>query len=273
MDTTAFDLAKPYLIAPDQSAQYHRDGHILLRDVASEEEIDYFRPLITGLVDELANGKDLLVRVDATTPLFIQVTNVWRKREAIREFIFAERFARIATDLMRVRGVRLYHDQALIKEPGGEATPWHKDHYYWPLLTHDAVKMSLALVDIQVEMGAMRFATGTHRSGLFPEVPISYDSQELFDRIIRDHKIPIVSYSMKAGDATFHSGGLLHAALANSSAQRRESIAVIYYADGTHIMQPNHEHRRVDMEQYLPGLKAGDLAASAFNPLLYESAH
>jgi hypothetical protein len=272
METMACDLAKPYVVGSDQSEQFRRDGHILLPGVAQAEEIEYYRPMITGLVDELARTRDMQVRVDDTKPLFIQAPNVWQKSEAIREFIWARRFARIAAELMGVKGVRLYHDKALIKEPGGYATPWHKDHYNWPLATHHTVKMWLALADIHVEMGAMRFATGTHRSGLFPEVPISYDSEELFDRLIRDHHIPIVSYSMKAGDATFHSGDTLHAALANSSTQRREVIAIIYYADGTRIMEPKHEHRRADMEEFLPGLKAGDLAASPLNPLLYESA-
>jgi ectoine hydroxylase-related dioxygenase (phytanoyl-CoA dioxygenase family) len=271
MEMISCDLEKPYSITSDESAQFRRDGHILLHGVASAEEIELYRPLITGLVDELARGRSLQVKVDDTNPLFIQATNVWLKSEAIREFVFARRFARIAAELMAVRGVRLYHDQALIKEPGGYATPWHKDHYYWPLATHHTVKMWLALTDIQVDMGAMRFATGTHRSGMFPEIPISYDSQELFDRIIHDHKIPVVSYSMKAGDASFHSGDLLHAALANTSMQRREVIAIIYCDDGARVMKPNHEHRRIDMEEYLPGLTAGDLAASALNPLLYES--
>jgi ectoine hydroxylase-related dioxygenase (phytanoyl-CoA dioxygenase family) len=227
--------------------------------------------MITGLVDELARTRDMVARVDDTKPLFIQATNVWQKDEAIREFVFAKRFARIAAELMAVKGVRLYHDQALIKEPGGYPSPWHKDHYNWPLATHHTVKMWLALNDIQMELGAMRFATGTHRSGYFPEVPMSYDSEELFDRIIRDKKIPIVSYSLKAGDATFHSGEILHAALGNTSTQRREVIAIIYYEDGTRVMEPNHAHRRVDMEEFLPGLKAGDLAASALNPLLYQA--
>jgi len=273
METIAFDLSKPYSVGVEQSAQYRHDGHILLPGVASAEEIEYYRPMIVGLIDELAKSRDLQVRVDGTKPLFIQATNLWQKSEEIREFVFAGRFARIAAELMGVNGVRLYHDRGLIKEPGGYATPWHKDHYSWPLATHHTVKMWLALSDIQVEMGAMRFATGTHRSGSFPEVRMSYDSQELFDRIIRDHKIPVVSYSMKAGDATFHSGETLHAALANTSTKRREVIAIIYYADGTRVMEPNHDHRRLDMQEYLPGLKAGDLAASALNPLLYESAH
>jgi ectoine hydroxylase-related dioxygenase (phytanoyl-CoA dioxygenase family) len=273
METVTFDLAKPYTITPEQSAQYRRDGHILIRDVISEEELDYFRPLITSLVDDVAHNRDVQVRLHDAGMLFREVTNVWRTREAIQELVFAKRFARIAAELMGVRGVRLYHDAVLVKDPGGKPTPWHKDHYYWPLATHHTIKMWMALTDIPPERGVMRFATGSHHGGSFPEVPISSSSQELFDRIIHDHRIPIATYTLRAGDATFHSGEVLHSALENSSTERREVLAIIYYEDGTRVLEPNHEHRRVDLEEFLPGLKGGDLAATALNPLLYESTH
>jgi len=271
METIAFDLAKPYAIAPEESAQYRWDGHIHLRGVALAEEIEHFRPLIAGLVDEIAAARDIQVKLDDESPLFLQVTNVWRKSEAIREFILAKRFARIAAELMGVGGVRLYHDQALIKEPGGHPSPWHKDHYGWPLATHHSIKMWLALTDVPVEMGAMCFATRTHHGGLFPEIPMNNNSVGLFDRIIHERKIPTQTYSMKAGDATFHSGELLHSTFGNSTTRRREVIAIIYFADGTRVMDADNEHRRIDMEEFFPDLKAGDLAASVLNPLLYES--
>jgi ectoine hydroxylase-related dioxygenase (phytanoyl-CoA dioxygenase family) len=273
METFTFDLAKPYVVTPEQSAQYRRDGHILVRRVISEEELDHFRPLITSLVDDVARTRDVQFRLHDAGMLFREVTNVWRMNEAIQELVFAKRFARIAAELMGVRGVRLYHDAVLVKDPGGKPTPWHKDHYYWPLATHHTTKMWMALTDIPPEKGGMRFATGSHHSGSFPEVPISSSSQELFGRIIHDHRIPVAGYTMRAGDATFHSGEVLHSALANSSPELREVLTIIYYADGTHVLEPNHEHRRVDLKEFLPGLKGGDLAATALNPLLYESTH
>ncbi len=45
----------------------------------------------------------------------------------MRKFVFGTRLARIAAELMGVRGVRIYHDQALCKLPGGGPTPWHAD--------------------------------------------------------------------------------------------------------------------------------------------------
>ena len=271
METTTFDLSRTYPITPAQAAQYQKDGHIFLRTVASHEEIAHYRPLITGLVDEIARTRDMHVQLDDLSTLYTEVSNVWRRSESIRRFVFAKRFARIAAELMGVKAVRLYHDQALIKDPGGSPTPWHKDHYYWPLATQHAIKMWLALSDISPDMGGLVFATGSNHGALFPEVPFSMNLQEVFCRVIKDHRIPTPSYTMSAGDATFHAGGTLHSALENSSTRRREVLAIIYYADETRVMVPNHEHRRVDLREFLPGLKPGDIAASDLNPLLYES--
>ncbi|MGA9118307.1 MAG: phytanoyl-CoA dioxygenase family protein [Bacteroidota bacterium] len=271
METMTSDLAKPYHVDAELSARYRHDGHILFRGVATPEEIDYYRPLITGLVDALAKIRQVRMAMDVTRPLFAQVTNIWQKSGEIEEFVFGRRFASIAAALMGVRGVRLYHDEAQMKEPGGYPTPWHKDHYNWPLGTHHTIKMWLALSDIRAEMGAARFATGTHRAGQFPEVLPSYEYDQLFERIIRTHKVPIVTYPMRAGDALFFSGEILHSALANTSSDRRETLAIIYFEDGTRVIEPNRENRRLDMEEFLPSLKPGDLAASPLNPVLYSS--
>jgi ectoine hydroxylase-related dioxygenase (phytanoyl-CoA dioxygenase family) len=271
MEAMTCDLAKVYPVDADQRAAFRRDGHILLRGLLSPDEIEYYRRLIMDLIEKHARTRDVRVAPDTTKPLLEYVANVWQKSEELRELVCAKRFARIAADLMGVKGVRLYHDEALVKEPGGLPAPWHKDHYSWPLATHHTIKMWLALVDIHADMAAIRYATGTHHAGQFPEVPPSYESEQLFGRIIHDHKIPVVTCCMKAGDASFHSGGTLHSTLANSSSERREGLAVTYFADGTCVMAPNHEHRRVDMAEFLPGLKPGDLAASVLNPILFAS--
>ena len=203
--------------------------------------------------------------------MFTQVTNVWRVHETVRAFIFAKRFARLAAELLGVQGVRLYHDQALIKEPGGKPTPWHQDHYYWPLETENTVTMWMPLIDCPHEMGTMNFVSGSHINPAFQEMPISETSQEYFSRLIAEQHLPTPHYSMKAGDATFHYGRTLHSAPANSTAAPREVITIIYYADGTRLIKPDNEHRKVDLEVFHPGQKPGEIAASALNPLLWFS--
>lgn len=262
-------LSTDYPISDEQRAQYQRDGHIFLRTVASQEEVDAYRPLITSVVDEVAKARDPQGRISDYGKMFTQVTNVWRKSDEVRRFILSRRFARIAAELMGVQGVRLYHDQALIKEPGGKATPWHQDYYYWPLDTGHTITMWMPLVDVPREMGSMSFVQGSHKNTAFQQLPISDTSQAYFDTLINEQKSKICSYSLKAGDATFHAGRTLHAAHANASTNRREVITIIFYADGTRIMEPDNQHRKVDMEVFHPGQKPGEIAASELNPLLY----
>jgi ectoine hydroxylase-related dioxygenase (phytanoyl-CoA dioxygenase family) len=262
-------LIPQYELPAGVIAEYRRNGHTLLRNVALENELNTARPQIRKIVDQVAREKNAQGRISDYSAMFTQVTNVWRMNETVRAFVLAKRFAGIAAQLMGVPSVRLYHDQALIKEPGGKATPWHQDHYYWPLATDHTITMWMALVDIPRSMGAMSFVSGSHRSGVFKEIPISDTSQEYFEQVIREKQLPVESYELAAGDATFHSGRILHSAHPNQSDRRREVMTVIYYADGTRIMEPDNEHRKVDLAVFHPGQKPGDLAASEINPLLF----
>lgn len=192
-------LSADYPISREQHEQYQHDGHIFLKGVASQEEVEAFRPLISGVVDDVAKSRDPQGRISDYGKMFTQVTNVWRKSDEVRRFVFSRRFARIAADLMGVNGVRLYHDQALIKEPGGKPTPWHQDYYYWPLDTEHTVTMWMPLVDVPREMGSMSFAQGSHKNTAFQLLPISDTSQAYFEKVISEQKSKVCSYSLKAG--------------------------------------------------------------------------
>jgi len=248
---------------------FQRDGHALVRGLASAEEIGAYRPAIEEVVSEVARRGDAQERIDDYSKLFTQVTNIWRLSEAAREIVFNPRFARAAAELLGVPAVRLYHDQALFKPPGAGRTPWHQDRYYWPLDTGATVTMWLALVDVEEEMGLMRFASGSHRAGGMGDV-ISDDTDRRLDALIAARRWPVWSAPpMRAGDATFHAGGTLHSAGANDSDRVREVLTVIYYADGARAAEPANENQRVDLEVFLPGVRPGDEAKSGLNPILW----
>jgi len=252
-----------------ETLQYRKEGHLLLRNVASPSAIGTYRPYIREVVREKAGQNDSQGRIEDYSSHFTQVTNVWRLNEQLRRFIFARRFAHIAADLMGVDAVRLYHDQALFKPAGGRATPWHQDQFYWPLDTQHMITMWMPLIDVTEEMGTMLFASGSHLEGPLVNRAISQESDAELARLVKERRYPVVSYALNAGDATFHSGWTVHAAHPNRSAIQREVITVIYYADGARILEPDSEFRRVDMEVFHPGQKPGDVAASPLNPLLY----
>ncbi len=259
-----------YPLGVPETLQYRRDGHILLRSVASPSTIGTYRPYIREVVREKARQNDSQGRIEDYSSLFIQVTNVWRLNDQLRRFVFARRFARIAAELMGVDAVRLYHDQALFKPAGGRATPWHQDQFYWPLDTRHTITMWMPLTDVTEEMGTMLFANGSHHDGPLVDRSISRESDAAFAKLVEAKGYPVVSYALNAGDATFHSGWTVHAAHANRSATQREVITVIYYADGARILEPDSDFRRVDLEVFHPGQKPGEVAASPLNPLLYQ---
>src|SRR5690606_20894713 len=111
--------------------------------------------------------------------------NLWRTDEEVKRFVFATRFAKIAADLLGVANVRLYHDQALFKEPGGGPTPWHQDQNYWPLDTSNTITMWMPLVDIpSAEMGMLTFASGSHHAGNASGLIISDESEAEFSKYV-----------------------------------------------------------------------------------------
>jgi ectoine hydroxylase-related dioxygenase (phytanoyl-CoA dioxygenase family) len=255
---------------PDLAAAFRRDGHVTVRGLISAAEAAAIRPEIAAVVDAVVGARDPQGRLDDYGELFTQVTNAWRLSEQVRAFVSAARFARAAAELMGVSGVRLYHDQALVKEPGGKPTPWHQDQYYWPLDTTDTVTLWMPLVDVSEEMGPMVFASGSHRMGGWTPRPISEETHAALSDEIRRRGLAMGGgQALSAGDATFHAGRTVHAAGANRSPRRREVMTIIYFADGTRVLEPDNEHRRADLAAFLPGLSGGDLAASPLNPRLW----
>jgi Phytanoyl-CoA dioxygenase (PhyH) len=88
--------------------------------------------------------------------------------------------ARIAAKLMDVDGVRLYHDQALYKEPIGGITPWHADEFYWPLSNDNTVAAWIPLLSIPLEMGSLAFAESSQNVEIGRNFEISHACANLW---------------------------------------------------------------------------------------------
>ena len=129
--------------------------------------------------------------------------------------------------------------------------------------------MWLPLIDVAEEMGPMIFASGSHHVEALGDLMISERTDLKLAKLIADRGWPVHSEPLRAGDATFHAGGTLHSAGANRSNKVREILTVIYFASGTRVAQPANENQRVDLEVFLPGVKPGEEAKSAMNPVLF----
>ena len=259
-------------VSRDTIDDYRTKGHAVVRGLASQLEIDAYLPAISDATFRMRGDERPLAERDTYGKAFIQSMNLWTIDELVKRFVFARRFARVAAELMGVRGVRLYHDQALFKEPGGGLTPWHQDQVYWPLDSDKTITMWMPLVDVPSDVGSVVFASGSHHSGNLGGAEIGDDSQHYFDRLITERNFTTHSYApMRAGDATFHSGWTLHGAPANETKTMRCVMTVIYFADNTRVGPLDNPMRENDARQWLGSRRSGELADGPLNPLLWSA--
>ena len=264
------DLSEEYPISEEQKAAYRRDGHVLCRGLATAAEIAEYGPAIRDAADRFNVEHRPIEQRDTYGKAFLQIMNLWVRDEIVRRYTLSRRFARVAAELMGVDGVRIYHDQALFKEPGGGPTPWHQDQFYWPLDTNNTITLWMPLVDIPAVVGSMVFGSGSNAHGYLGDLPISDTSQAELEKFIQERGITKTGYgAMNAGDATYHSGWTLHGAPGNPTANMRAVMTVIYFADGTRVSTPRNENQKSDLANWLPGCVPGGIAASNLNPLVY----
>ncbi len=265
-----FELDSKYKITKKQTETFQNKGHILLKNVASKDDISHFQPIINKACKKHNPETRKLEERDTYGKAFLQTMNLWQVDEEVKKFVFAKRFAQIAADLLGVEKVRLYHDQALFKEPNGGHTPWHQDQYYWALDTDKTITMWMPLVDITKEMGMLTFASGSNLEGYIEAKEISDFTEELFEQYVIEKQFLIETPKfMKAGDAMFHSGLTIHSAPENQSETKmREVMTIIYFADGTKVSKPNNKHQEADRVKWLGSIEPGELAASELNPVL-----
>jgi ectoine hydroxylase-related dioxygenase (phytanoyl-CoA dioxygenase family) len=264
------DLSSDYPLTPEQIAAYRRDGHILLRQVASAEDMAAYRPAILETAQRESGDPTPLHERDTLGKAFLQLFHFARKDERVARFVLARRFAKIAADLMGVDAVRLYHDQVLFKEPGGGVTPWHQDQYYIPLDNDNVLTMWIPLIDIANEMGTMTFASGSHTEGALLNLASSDESDIEYAKLLEERQYPIVECGdVRAGDISIHGGWTVHRAAANQTGTMREVMTILYCADGARIL-PDAPLAPLIGNMHLGGRAPGELVDSDVNPIVYE---
>jgi len=117
------ELEEIYNLSPDSIRFFREKGYVKLKQVLSPALLEYYGEIITNWVFKLNKLTKPMEQRTTYEKAFLQVMNLWLESEQIKEFVFSKRLAQIATQLMQVEGVRLYHDQALYKEASGGITP------------------------------------------------------------------------------------------------------------------------------------------------------
>jgi ectoine hydroxylase-related dioxygenase (phytanoyl-CoA dioxygenase family) len=263
------EIDREYALSPEQIKFYRENGYIHLRSVLSAEVLERHRVEVAAKVRELSTETLPLEQRTTYAKAFLQVMNLWRSSEAVRTFVIGKRLARIAAELVGCSGIRLYHDQALFKEPGGGITPWHADQYYWPLSNDRTVTAWIPLTEVSLPMGPLSFSPGSHRIPDGRDLAISDDSEKTLKQ--RLATLGTVEKPFELGNISFHAGWTFHRAGANRSPRMREAFTIIYLDHEMRLAEPRNANQAVDWERWCPGVRVGEIVASELNPVLYSA--
>jgi ectoine hydroxylase-related dioxygenase (phytanoyl-CoA dioxygenase family) len=236
----AIVLNTDYALTDEQIHFYRENGFIQLNEVITGEHLERFRTTVTHAVNSEADHDNNSNPKGSYEKIFIQKVNLWRRHPALKEFVLSKRFGNIAARLSGYQ-MRLWHDQALFKEPEiGAKTPWHQDTHYWPH-REKAHQLSIwiALKDVTITNGCMSFIPGTQKYDSIPAVNLG-NPQDLFEIAPQVKGIKPITCQLKAGSCTFHNGLTFHYAGPNRSDEMREAMVMIYMPDGTTYSGEDH---------------------------------
>lgn len=265
------ELEPHYSLTKDQIERYRDQGFIKLKDVLSREVLDHYGSEVSRMVHQLNKNPKPLHERDTYSKAFIQIGNLWRQSQTVKEIAFSKRLGRIAAELMGVGGVRMYHDQALYKEPGGGFTPWHADQYYWPVHNDNTTTVWMPLQETPMEMGPLQFAVGSQAYQKGRNLEIGDESERELQKSFAQMNYAVESSPYDVGEVSFHSGWTFHRAGPNTTDRPRAVFTVIYIDHQMRVAQPTTKGQEVDRKAFLDGLEIGDICDTDMTPIIYRA--
>lgn len=270
---TAHTVVKTTLSC-EQIRQYCENGFLAVREFLSPGESESWRRVTAEAVetrlrqrgwDNLNNqGSD-----DYYAKVFTQCLRLADVSDEMRSLIYSPAIGRMAATLAGVDGIRVWHDQALIKPPFGNPTAWHLDAPYWSFSSRDAISIWIALDDATLMNGCMCYLPGTHREARFENADIGPQLDALFRVYPQWRSIDVVAVPCAAGTAVFHNGLTAHGAGANMTNRPRRAMTCAFMPDGVTF----NGKKNILPDERFKRLKIGDkLDDPAQNPLIWSAA-
>ena len=262
----------------EQIQFYQNNGFIVIEDFLSPEELEHWRKAVTTAVEERAGikipGKDIKTGeadginedADYFAKVFDQLLNLWQTNEQVKKLMLDQRIGKMAAQLAGVDGIRIWHDQALIKRPWANPTAWHLDTPFWSYSDRNAISIWVALDNATLENGCLFFIPGSHKLTGFDKITIGKNMDGIFEIYPGLINTKPVAAPMRAGSCSFHNGLTIHGANANMTNGFRRAMTCAYMPEGNRYNgEPN-----ILPEAYLRKLKIGDLLNNDDqNPLIY----
>jgi ectoine hydroxylase-related dioxygenase (phytanoyl-CoA dioxygenase family) len=255
--------------------QYRRDGFVVLPDVLDPAEVTAWRATLSqavarreGRLPEPGTRYAEFFHSEHAyyDRVFTQKINLWKTDEAVRPLVLSPDLGRIAAGLSGSSGVRVYLDQALVKEPYGNPTAFHVDVPFWAFTSADALTIWIALDDATLQNGCLGYIPGSQREQRFDNADIGPELGALFEVYPQWKDVEPVFCPVPAGSAVAHNGLTAHGAGANMTPRPRFAMTVAYMPDGATFNGQQDIYTTEEAARLQPG---DTLADPALNPLVY----
>lgn len=269
-----------FQLTAEQIEYYQTNGFIVIEDFLSPDELQHWRSAVMEAVNErggrkmpdkdLKIGEDDGINEDADYfgKVFDQLLNLWQTNDKVKEIMFDERIGEMAAKLADVKGIRIWHDQALFKRPWANPTAWHLDTPFWSFADKKAISIWVALDDATLENGCLYFIPGSFKETTYEFKAIGKNMDAVFEVYPQFAKTAPFVAKMKAGSCSFHNGLTIHGAGPNMTPGFRRAMTCAYMPDGNVF----NGQKNILPDEYVKTLKVGDpLNNNEQNPLIYHA--
>jgi ectoine hydroxylase-related dioxygenase (phytanoyl-CoA dioxygenase family) len=223
---------KDFQLTPQQIADYHRDGYLIVKRFLSREEIDKLYAIATGDESLRSHAFDLNDQTGKKTKL-----TLWYNPgdDPFGLLTRSDRMVGAANWLLDGdSSVCHFHSKLMQKEPRvGGAWEWHQDYGYWYknefLFPEQMISIMTAITSANKANGCLQVIGGSHKLGRIEHGFAGEQvgaSQHYVDLAL--NIMPLVYVELEPGDALFFHPNLLHRSAANLSDKARWSLISVY---------------------------------------------
>ncbi|MGB1191215.1 MAG: phytanoyl-CoA dioxygenase family protein [Pseudomonadales bacterium] len=219
------------LTVPDNLIQnFATNGYVVTPNVLTSQEIDRYGLAVDLAVDRRRAGDHReLSEKTRYEQSFLQCMRLWETEPDVCGLSLHPGLAGIAAQLLGVKKVILWQDQALYKEAGGAETTPHQDQPFWPISDSPMVSAWIPFDAIHAGNGAMAYVPGSHKAGRLKVVDITHSTAPydiLNDPALGDSELETIA--INPGSVVWHHGMTVHAASENASEQTRRAFTVVF---------------------------------------------
>ena len=246
-------------VTPEQIDLYQQQGFLVVENFLTPEELEHWREVTADAIRlRLADSQNLSNQANPDAfyaQVFTQCLRLADIHPGMAELIFDERLGRLVSTLAGVDGIRVWHDQALVKPPYGNHTAFHCDNPFWSFHSKSAISIWVALDDATLANGCLWYLPGTHREASYESTGIAENLGGIFKSYPQWKTLKAIPTACSAGSAVFHNGLIAHGAGTNMTPFPRRAMTCAFMPDGSTF----NGLKNVLPDEYFASLTVGDL--------------